>query len=310
MTTDAVTGATSYTGRFIGERLVAAGRSVIDLTRRPVDPHPLGAAATSAPLDFERPEQLARTLDGVDTLYNTFWIRFERGPITYAWAVERSRLLFGAASRAGVRHIVHISVINAAGDAPTPYFRAKAAVEQALAESGISHAIVRPTVTFGPDDILLNNLAWTLRRLPVFGIPGDGRYPIQPVHIDDIADLAVLAGSLPSGTIVDAAGPDTFTFREFVALVRQAIGSHAAIVPMPVGAALLAARLIGLIVRDVVLTRDEVTELRSRLMWSAAPPTGTIRLADWLAANADTLGRSWASELDRHFRQRPEAPNA
>jgi NADH dehydrogenase len=175
-----------------------------------------------------------------------------------------------------------------------------------LAESGVSHAIVRPTVTFGPGDILLNNLAWTLRRLPVFGIPGDGRYPIQPVHIDDIADLAVRAGSLPSGTVVDAAGPDTFSFREFVAVVREAIGSHAAILPMPVSAALVAARLIGLVVRDVVLTRDEVTELRSRLMRSAAAPTGTIRLVDWLAANADTLGRTWASELDRHFRHPQE----
>lgn len=304
MTVDAVTGATSYTGRFIAERLLADGRSVIDLTRRPGATHPLGEAARSAPLEYDRPERLAQTLEGVDTLYNTFWIRFERGPITYPWAVERSRILFGAAARAGVRRIVHLSVINAAHDAPTAYFRAKATVEDALAGSGISYAIVRPTVTFGPGDILLNNLAWTLRRLPVFGIPGDGRYPIQPVHIDDIADLAVRAASLPGGTLIDAAGPDTFTFREFVALVREAIGSRAWVVPMPVGAALLAARLIGLIVRDEVLRRDEVTELAAGLMRSAEPPTGSIRLADWLSANADALGRRWSNELDRHFRRR------
>lgn len=302
MTTDAVTGATSYTGRFIAERLVAAGRSVIDLTRRPQVPHPLGEAVSSAALDFDHPDRLAQALDGVDTLYNTFWIRFERGPTTYPWAVERSRILFTAASRAGVRRIVHISVINAAHDAPTAYFRAKATVEDALTGSGMSYAIVRPTVTFGPGDILLNNLAWTLRRLPVFGIPGDGRYPIQPVHIDDIADLAVRAGSLTEPMIVDAAGPDTFTFREFVALVREAVGSRAWVVPMPVGAALLAARLIGLVVRDEVLRRDEVTELETGLMRSVAPPTGSVRLADWLAVNADTLGRRWSSELERHFR--------
>ncbi|HLE88729.1 MAG TPA: NAD(P)H-binding protein [Candidatus Limnocylindria bacterium] len=302
MPTDAVTGATSYTGRFIAERLVAAGRSVVDITRRPQLPHPLGAAVSTAELDVAHPDRLAATLDGVDTLYNTFWIRFERGPITYAWATERCLALFAAARRAGVRQVVHISVINAAADAPTAYFRAKAAVEEALAGSGVAHAIVRPTVTFGPGDILLNNLAWTLRRLPVFGIPGDGRYPIQPVHIDDIADLAVGAASLSSGTIVDAAGPDTYTFREFVALVRQSVGSHALVVPMPVDASLLAARLIGLAVRDVVLRRDEVTELQAGLMRSAAPPTGRIRLADWLAAHAAEIGRRWANELDRHFR--------
>ena len=309
MTTDAVTGATSYTGRFIAERLVADGRTVIDLTRSPRVPHPLGEAATSAPLDFEDPDGLAHALAGVDTLYNTFWIRFERGPITYEWAIERSRILFAAAQRAGVRRVVHISVINAAHDAPTAYFRAKATVEDALIGSGVSYAIVRPTVTFGPGDILLNNLAWTLRRLPVFGIPGDGRYPIQPVHVQDIADIAVLAASGSDQMVVDAAGPDIFSFRDFVALVRQAVGSRARIVPVPVAAALMAGRLIGLVVRDVVLTRDEVTELQARLMRSDAPATGTIRLADWLAGNADAVGRRWASELDRHFRAAGAGPD-
>jgi uncharacterized protein YbjT (DUF2867 family) len=303
MTTDAVTGATSYTGRFIGQRLVAGGRRVIDLTRAARIDHPLGELAVSAHVDFDRPDRLARTLEGVDTLYNTFWIRFERGPITYDWAVERSRTLIAAAREAGVRRIVHISVINASHDAPTAYFRAKAAVEEILAESGIRHAIVRPTVTFGPGDILVNNLAWTLRRLPLFGIPGDGRYPIQPVHIDDIADLAVRVGSGNETVTVDAAGPDTFTFNEFVALVRRAIGSRARLVHLPVWAALGGARVIGAAVRDVVLTRDEVTELESGLMRSAEPPTGGVRLADWLAQDAETVGRTWASELDRHFRR-------
>ena len=303
MPTDAVTGATSYTGRFIAERLVAQGRAVIDLTRDPRAPHPLGELARSAALDFDDPDQLARSLNGVDTLYNTFWIRFERGPITYRWAVERSHIIFAAAKRAGVRRIVHLSVINAAPHAPTAYFRAKAAVEESIAASGVPHGIVRPTVTFGPGDILVNNLAWTLRHLPVFGIPGDGRYPIQPVHIDDIADLAVEVGSRAETVTVDAAGPDTFTFNEFAALVRGAIGSRSRFVNMPVWAALAGARVIGLVVRDVVLTRDEVSELESGLMVSPQPPTGTIHMADWLAQHADSLGRTWASELDRHFRR-------
>lgn len=302
MTTDAVTGATSYTGRFIAERLVGEGRTVVDLTRSPRIPHPLGEAVSSSVLDFDHPDELARALVGVDTLYNTFWIRFERGDRTYPWAIERSRTLFAAAQRGGVRRIVHISVINAAHDAPTAYFRAKATVEDELIGSGVSYAIVRPTVTFGPVDILLNNLAWTLRRLPAFGIPGGGRYPIQPVHVDDIADIALHAGSTAGDTVVDAAGPDVFSFREFVEVVRRAVGSRARIAPVPVAAALIAARLIGLVVHDVVLTRDEVTELQAGLMRSDTQPMGTIRLADWLAGNADTVGRQWASELDRHFR--------
>ncbi len=287
MSTHSVTGATSFTGRYIAERLAADGHEVRHLTR----------------LELADGDRLAAALDGTDTLYNTFWIRFERGSITYDWAVDRSRLLFAAARRAGVRRIVHLSVINASHGAPTAYFRAKAVVEDALTSSGIAHAIVRPTVTFGPGDILVNNLAWTLRRLPAFGIPGDGRYPIQPVHVQDVAEVAVRAGEAVESLTIDAGGPDIFTFNEFVALVRSAIGSRAVVLHLPAVASLAAARLIGLVVRDVVLTRHEVTELRERLMYSIQPPAGTIRLGDWLSANADGLGRRWANELDRHFRR-------
>lgn len=304
MTTHAVTGATGFTGRYIAERLATDGDTVRDLTRAPRNPHPLGERVSSVALDFDDPAGLKASLDGVDTLYNTFWIRFERGPITYPWAIARSAALFDAARQAGVRRIVHISVINASRDAPTAYFRAKAVVEEALVASGVSHAIVRPTVTFGPGDILLNNLAWTLRRLPAFGIPGDGRYPIQPVHVDDVAAVAVRAGSPTDNLTVDAGGPDIFTFNDFVALVRRAVGSWSLLVHLPVAASLAGAGLIGLVVRDVVLTRHEVTELQERLMFSAQPAAGTIRLADWLAEHADQLGRRWSSELDRHFRGR------
>jgi uncharacterized protein YbjT (DUF2867 family) len=287
MATHSVTGASSFTGRFIAQRLVAAGHEVRNLSRA----------------ELAEPDRLAAALEGTDTLYNTFWIRFERGPITYAWAIERSRMLFAAARQAGVRRVVHLSVINASHDAPTAYFRAKAVVEDALRATGIGHAIVRPTVTFGPGDILVNNLAWTLRRLPAFGIPGDGRYPIQPVHVEDVAEVAVRAGGMTEDVTLEAGGPDTFAFDDFVALVRRAVGSRALVVHTPVAFSLMAARLIGLVVRDVVLTRHEVTELQQRLMFSHQPPAGTIHLADWLTANADGLGRHWASELDRHFRK-------
>jgi NADH dehydrogenase len=163
-------------------------------------------------------------------------------------------------------------------------------------------------VTYGPGDILVNNLAWTLRRLPVFGIPGDGRYPIQPVHVEDVAAVAVRAGAITEDVALDAGGPETFTFDEFVGLVRQAVGSRAMLVHLPAAASLAAARLIGLVVRDVVLTRHEVTELRERLMFSTQPPAGTIRLGEWLATNAETIGRAWASELDRHYRRPMSGP--
>jgi len=317
MPTDAVTGATSYTGRFIAGLLSERGRTVLNLTRgaratedgRPGPPTaaPQGALFREVPFPSTEAE-LARGLEGVDTLYNTHWIRFERGAVTYEWAIATSRTLLEAARAAGVRRVVHVSVIHAAYDAPTRYFRAKARLEDIVRAASSSHAIVRPTVTFGPGDILVNNLAWTLRRVPVFGIPGDGRYPIQPVHVADIARIAVEAGGATENVIVDAAGPETFTFDTFVRLVHEAVQSRSLIVHTPAPMSLLAARAIGVLVRDVVLRRDEVTELQAGLMASAEPPLGRIVFSDWVREHADELGRRWASELDRHYRRRSGAP--
>jgi NADH dehydrogenase len=309
---DAVTGATSYTGRFIAVLLAERGRTVLNLTRRGLGPQEeaTGSRASAEPRMPEIPfpsssgADLARALDGVDTLYNTHWIRFERGDVTYHRAIDETRHLLEAARAAGVRRIVHVSVIHASHAAPTAYFRAKAEAEDVVRQLAPSHAIVRPTVTFGPGDILVNNLAWTLRRLPVFGIPGDGRYPIQPVHVTDIARIAVEAGEAAGNPSLDAAGPDRFAFGQFVRIVRSAVRSRSLVVPMPVPVALLAARAIGAVVRDVVLRRDEVTELQVGLMVSDQPPLGRIGFGEWVQEHSDELGRRWASELDRHYRPR------
>lgn len=298
---DAVTGAFGFTGRHIAERLLGLGREVVTLSRRSGDGDPLAARVTIRRLDFGQRSALPGALAGVDTLYNTYWMRFPRRGRTFESLVGESRELFEAAERAGVRRIVHISVVNARSDAPTPYVRAKAAVEAAVRASSLEWAIVRPTLTFGPDDILVNNLAWALRRLPVYGMPGFGRYRLQPVHVEDVARICVEAANEPSGVTVDAAGPETLTYRELVDLVRSVVGSRSMVLPMPRTAVLGAASVLGLLVRDQVLTRDEVEELTSSLLTSTEPVRGRIRLSDWVAANAERLGRRWASEIARNY---------
>jgi NADH dehydrogenase len=147
-------------------------------------------------------------------------------------------------------------------------------------------------------------MAWSLRRLPVFGIPGDGRYRVQPVHVDDVAVLCIRLGSGAEHVEIDAAGPETFTFDELVRLVKSAVRGRALLAHMPVALVLAATRLLGLVVRDVVLTRDEIRELMESLLTSAANPGGTTPtgFSEWLAANADDVGRRWSSELQRNFR--------
>lgn len=297
----AVTGAFGFTGRVIAERLLDAGHEVVTLTRRSGAGDPLAPRIAVHRLDPARPADLAAALTGVDTLFNTYWLRFPRLGSTFEGAVATSAGLLSAARRAGVRRVVHVSVVNASPDAGTPYVRAKAALEAVVRASGLDWAIVRPTLTYGPGDILINNLAWALRRLPVYGLPGLGRYTVQPVHVDDVARICMDAAASEPGLVVDAAGPETLAYRDLVGLVREAIGSRAIVLPMPAPVVLLAAKVLGLVVRDVVLTADEIRELTSSLLTSAQPPLGTIHIADWVRANADGLGRRWSSELARNY---------
>jgi NADH dehydrogenase len=304
--TSVVTGAFSYTGRAIAERLLDRGDAVRTLTRRDAAGDPLAARVESAPLQFRDRTALGEGLRGAETLYNTYWIRFERGDSTFALAVENSRVLFRAAAEAGVERVVHVSVTNAAEDSPFPYFRGKAAVERALAESGLPFAIVRPTLVFGSEDILVNNIAWILRRSPVFLVPGDGSYRVQPVSVADTAAICVAAAAEVRGQTLDAAGPDTFTFEELVRAVASAVGARRRIVHASRGAALALSRLVGLAMRDVLLTREELDGLMAGLLVSGGPPQGLERFTDWLAREGDRLGRRYVSELARNFR--PYAP--
>jgi uncharacterized protein YbjT (DUF2867 family) len=297
----AVTGAFGFTGRAIAEQLFKLGREVITLTRRVNRGDPLARSIEAASLDFGRPSELAGALEGVDVFFNTYWIRFPRGTESFERAIAETGVLLGAARQAGVRRIVHISVVGADRDGPTPYVRAKAAVEEMIRTSGLEWSFVRPTLTFGPNDILVNNMAWALRRLPVYGMPGAGRYTIQPVHVDDVARICIELAGGPSGRTVDAAGPDVLQFREMIEIVRSAVGSRSIVVPMPAWAVLAAGRALGVIVRDVVLTPNEILELSTSFLTSKEDPRGQIRFAGWVAANADGLGRRWSSELARNY---------
>jgi NADH dehydrogenase len=298
---DLVTGAFSFTGRAIAGQLVGEGREVVTLVRRPApaDADPRIRALTFA---FDDPAALATAFAGVDTFYNTYWIRFERSGLTFDEINRRTGLLLAAAVHAGVRRIVHVSVVNAATDAPTKYFVAKARLDDVVRGSGLSHAIVRPTLTYGPGDILVNNLSWVLRRFPMFAIPGDGEYRLQPVHVEDVARIAIAAGRQPGDVDVDAAGPEILTFDRFVRLLAAAVGSQTRLFHAPHQVSWVGAQVLGALVRDVMLTRDEITELTASLLVSSRPPLGRIGLSAWAAAHADELGRSYHSELDRHFR--------
>jgi NADH dehydrogenase len=312
---DVVTGAFGYIGRYIARCLLDAGRSAKTLTRNPCRPNPFGERVAALPYRFDRPDELTASLRGADTLYNTYWVRFEHAGARFDRAIANTITLLRAAEAAGVRRLVHISVTNPSLASPLPYYRGKAVLEEFIARTRLSHAILRPAVVFGPEDILVNNIAWLLRKLPVFVIPGRGDYRLQPVFVEDLARLAVDAGRRGDNVVLDTVGPETFTFDELVRLLAKAVGSRARIIHAPPAVPLLIARFLGPLVGDVLLTRDELAGLMTNLLVSQPngasrthpthsqhAPTCPTAFSAWLATHAGRLGRAYASELARHYR--------
>jgi NADH dehydrogenase len=295
----AVTGAFGYSGRYIAQLLLDQGKEVITLTNSPGRANPFGGKVKAYPYDFDDPERLGDPLSGAEVLHNTYWIRFAEKGFGYDRAVENSRKLFSAAKKAGVRRVVHISVTNPSEDPGLPYFSGKARVEKALVETGLSYAILRPAVLFGGEGILINNIAWMLRLLPVATILGDGKYLLQPVYVGDLAKIAVEQAGRTGNTIINAIGPETFAYEDIVRMLGREIGKERPVVHVPPAVGLMAGRLIGAILRDIVVTRDEVKGLMENKLYVDAPPAGTTSLTAWVKENRDKIGLRYASELAR-----------
>lgn len=308
MALDAVTGAFGFTGRHIARRLLVAGRDIRTLTGHPDRPNPLGHPVDVRPLALDDPVQLAAHLSGVDTLYNTYWVRFARAGRDHDAAVAGSRALIAAAEAAGVRRFVHVSITGADPASPLPYFRGKGLVEQALRASGLCWAIVRPTLIFGPEDVLIHNIAWILRRLPVFAVFGDGRYRVRPVHVEDLADLCVREGAGNELAATAAVGPERFTYDGLVREVARAVGRRRPVLHLPAGLAWGLSLPLGWLVGDVVVTRDEIRGLAAGLLDVEGAPTGQRRFSVWLHEAASDLGRRWVSEVERHYGPPPAHP--
>lgn len=296
--TDLVTGAGGYTGAYVASRLLANGRQVRTLTRE--------CTTVESPIRpfayrFDEPDLMQDAFADVDTFYNTYWVRFGRGTVTHDDAVRNSLALIDRAARAGVRRMVHVSIMNPSLESPYSYHRGKAVVEEALVASGMEYAIVRPSVLFGGNEILLNNVAWLLRRLHVFAIPGNGDYPIRPTHVEDLADLMVELGSTSESVVRNAGGPETFDFGDLVRQIKTAVGARSLVMNLPKAAVLPLIPIVNRITGDVTIHREELGALMDGLASCDGPPAGTRRLSDFLESHGHALGTTYANEVRRNF---------
>jgi len=300
----AVTGAFGFSGRYIAQRLLEQGKRVINLTGTPDRPDPFAGQVETRPYHFHDAAAMTEALRDVAVLYNTYWVRFNHADFSHVKAVRNTLVLFEAAKAAGVERIVHISITNADPASPLEYFSAKGQLEKALKSFEVSHAIVRPAVLFGPEDILVNNTAWALRRFPVFCLFGDGSYHVRPIHVDDLAAIMVEQGMHRENTLINALGPEDFTWRELVNMLAEVLGKRPRLVECSPKVGYWAAWIMGKLVGDVFVTREEIAGLMADLLHvPGAAPTGSTPLSDWAKANRGTLGAKYHSELDRRRAQ-------
>jgi uncharacterized protein YbjT (DUF2867 family) len=299
--THVVTGAFGFSGKYIANRLLATGYKVKTLTNSFNRENPFKAQVTAYPYNFDNQTKLIESLRGATVLYNNYWVRFNHDKFSYSQAVENSFKLFDAAKKAGIKRVVHISITNPSLDSPFEYFSGKAKMEKALIESGLSYAILRPAVLFGKEDILINNIAWFLRKFPVFGVFGDGRYRLQPIYVDDLAELAIEQGGKKENIIIDAIGPETFTYRELAAEIGKAIGKPKPIISVPPFKGFMLGKLVGLCHHDVTITYDEIRGLMADLLYTDSKPTGKTKLTDWLKDNSASVGLHYSNELKRRY---------
>jgi len=303
-----VTGAFGYSGKYVAQRLLNEGHRVRTLTNSLNRTNPFGDKVEAHPFNFENRTALVESMRGVEVFYNTYWVRFNytMSGFQHSVAVENTLRMFEAAKEAGVKRIVHISITNPSKESPLEYFSGKAVLEEALINSGVSYSILRPTVLFGKEDILINNIAWTLRRLPVFGVFGDGKYRLQPIYVDDLAQLMVEQGKNRENKIIDAIGPETFTYRELAETVGEIIGAKKPIISVPIWFGYASGWVIGKMVNDVLITREEIEGLMADLLYTQSQPAASTKLTEWTRKHKDTLGAHYASELARR-RNRDEA---
>lgn len=296
-----VTGSFGYIGKYITRELLERGQEVKTITTHPGKPNPFGDQVKAAKYDFDDPEKLTANLSGAETLFNTYYVRFNYQGWSFDQAVENTRILFNCAKEAGVRKIIQISVTNPALDDELPYYRGKAQQEGLLKEIGLDHAILRPTLVFGKEDILVNNIAWTIRKFPMVPVFGSGNYRVQPIFVEDLARIAVDLSQTPGSQLIDTAGPEIYTYEEFLQIITSALNRKIALVHMPPAVGIALGQLIGLFMRDVLLTKDELRGLMRSKLTSIQEPLGNTLFSEWLQKNQELLGKQYTSELKRHF---------
>ncbi len=295
----AVTGALGYSGKYVTIRLLKKGYQVKTLTNSINKPNLFGNKIEVVPFNFDKPEILKENFSDIDVLINTYWVRFNHKKFNHSEAVENTKLLFDAAKAAGVKRVIHVSITNPDEKSELEYFKGKGVLENYLKKTMDSYAIIRPAVIFGKEDILINNIAWMIRNMPIMGVFGNGDYKLQPIHVEDFADIIVKQIENSDNVIINAIGEEAYTYKDLVSKIMKNLGIKKRIINTSPRIAYYVGKIVSKLKKDVTITREEIKGLMQGLLFVDEQPTGKTKLSEWVRQNKKTLGVEYASELSR-----------
>ncbi|MEJ0011505.1 MAG: complex I NDUFA9 subunit family protein [Bauldia sp.] len=306
-----VFGGTGFLGRHVVRALLKRGWRVRAAVRRPdLAGHlqPLGMVGWVQPVqaNLRYRWSVDRAVMDADAVVNLVAIPSERGRQRFdAVHVFGARAVAEAARGAGIDRLVHVSVLGAAKDSASDYYRSKAEGEAAVFETVPGAVVYRPSLMFGPEDHFFNRFAAMARVLPALPLFGGGETKFQPVFAGDVSTAIADAveGRVPGGKVFELGGKETKTFRELLELMLRTIERRRLLVPVP----WFAARAIAAVAQylpGALVTPDQVRQLMlDNVVSEAATREG--RTLRGLGVDATSLEAILESYLYR-FRQHGE----
>src|SRR6266487_645034 len=261
----AVSGATGFVGGHVARTLLRRGHRVRGLARDPARAHLLADQGVELITGSLSDSSALRALAcGADAIVHLVGIIVERGPATFtAVHVEGTRNVLAAAVAAGIRRFLHMSAVGARDEpGATAYHRTKGQAEQLVRTTALSHAIFRPSIISGPESVPIRTIAQLHRRSPVIPVFGDGRFPTQPVWVEDVALAFALAAERSDVTgVLELGGPQVLTYEEFLRAIGRAAGHPRPLIHVPLQLARAAARMCDLLGPAAPITSDQLQML-------------------------------------------------
>ncbi|ORY34077.1 hypothetical protein BCR39DRAFT_518368 [Naematelia encephala] len=301
-----------FLASYIARALVADPRNrVVLVSRHPEALHaklvPLGAQIlppVSADITSPSPTSLQSALQGASAVVSMVGLLSAPAKAMYEVQEKGAQTVARLAKEEGVGRMVMISAIGADEHGPTPYQRTKAAGEKAFLEADSTATIIRPSIVFGPGDSFFTRFETLAKWLPFLPVFGGGVVRFQPVYAGDIARaVEICCRDDPQvvkhvgGKIIEAGGPDTFTYREIMQLVLRYSGlqGRRMILSLPYWLGMIQGFFLEKLPESIfTVTRDQIRQLRNDniVAVSAVSPLGSVDFAGLLSAFPSSLPTS------------------